>query len=68
MTKLTDKPLFASGFGVQLLAHFCAIGNRQLKVVNGNERGGDLKEMSSFNPSLLKLNEVYLDNRTGDFY
>lgn len=45
MCKLTDKPIYASGFGIQLLANFCSVGIRKMTVINGNEKGCDLKQM-----------------------
>lgn len=39
MCKATDKILFSSGIGVPLLVNFCAIGERKIKVINGNEKG-----------------------------
>lgn len=72
MCKLTDKPLYSSGFGVQFLSHFCAVGNRQIKVINGNEKGCSVNdpnhELQKFNPKKYGDDEVFLDNGTGDFY
>ena len=68
MCKLTDKPLYASGFGVQLLANFCAVGNRKMSVINGREKGSDLKSMSQYDAKKYSANEIFLDNCTGDFF
>ena len=48
MCKATNKTLFACGFGMQLLVHFCAIGEQRLHVINGKERGGLLETISKF--------------------
>lgn len=45
MTKSTDKPLFAAGVGMQLLAHYCAVGMEQIKVINGKEKGGPISDL-----------------------
>ena len=68
MCKVTAKPLFASGFGVSLLTHFCSVGNRLLNVVNGNQKGGDMTELSRYSSENMGPDDVYLDNRTGDFF
>lgn len=69
MCKNTDKPLFAAGFGVQLLAHYCAVGQREINVVNGDERGGDLSKLKNTDISLCaNEDDVFLNNETGDFY
>jgi hypothetical protein len=39
MCKATDKILFSSGIGLPLLVYFCAVGDKSLKVINGNEKG-----------------------------
>ena len=43
MCKATNKTLFACGFGMQLLVHFCAIGEKRINVINGGEKGGLLE-------------------------
>jgi len=69
MCKLSDKPLYASGFGIQLLAHFCAVGNRQLKVVNGENRGCEIQQLHRYSAEDYdKIDHVFMDNRTGDFW
>ena len=67
MSKVCDKPLFVSGRGTEFIANFCAIGEREIHVVNGHELGSDLTD---FDLSLVKNpnTDVFLDNRTGDFY
>ena len=49
MCKAVNKTLFACGFGMQLLAHFWAVGERKFNVINGEEKGTLLREMSKFN-------------------
>ena len=72
MCKATNKVTFAAGIGMQLLVHFCAIGEKFLHVINGNEKGGLLKDITKYKlPEVLKkltLDSVYLDYSTGDFY
>ena len=46
MCKATNKTLFACGFGMQLLVHFCAIGEQTLSVINGKEKGGLLQTIN----------------------
>lgn len=66
MAKLTDKPLYVAGSGVQFLVSWCAMGNRQINVANGKEKGSDLSGLQT--PQDQGPDSVYLDNRTGDFY
>ena len=73
MCKATNKTLFACGFGMQLLSHFCAIGEQSLRVINGGEKGGLLKTIHEYKakPELLSNlspDSVFLDYATGDFY
>jgi predicted site-specific integrase-resolvase len=68
MCKLTDKPLYASGFGIQLLTNFCAVGNRKITVINGREKGGDLESLKHYSAKSFRGSEVFLDNCTGDFF
>ena len=72
MCKATNKATFVAGIGMQLLAHFCAIGEKMLHVINGNEKGSLLKDIKKFKShevlSKLKPNSVFLDYSTGDFY
>lgn len=72
MCKATNKTLFACGAGMQLLVHFCAIGEQTLNVINGNQKGGLLQTISKFkkpeNLHELSPNSVFLDYATGDFY
>ena len=55
-----------------MLVTFCAIGERRIKVINGNEKGTLLHEIHNYNTKqeLAKLQpeSVFLDNSTGDFY
>jgi hypothetical protein len=68
--------LIATGFGMQMLVHFCATSFAQLNVLNGGERGGPLTSIKEV-PVKLALNsaspqksgmQVFLDNLTGDYY
>ena len=72
MCKATNKTLFACGIGMQLLVHFCAIGEQQIKVINGAEKGGLLETISQYKSaevlSQLDQSTVFLDYATGDFY
>lgn len=76
MCKITNKCLFASGFGMQMLVHYCATTFTELNVINGGERGGPLSTIkdvplklvaTGHNP-LKKKDLVFLDNLTGDYY
>ena len=48
MCKAVDKTLFAFGFGMQLLVHFWAVGERKFEVINGDEKGTLLTEMPKY--------------------
>ena len=48
MCKAVDKTLFACGFGMQLLVHFWAVGEKKFEVINGDEKGTLLKEMHTY--------------------
>jgi hypothetical protein len=37
--KFTSKPLFMSGFGIQFISHFCAVGGIEIIVGNNNGKG-----------------------------
>lgn len=71
MCKITNKCLIATGFGMQMLVHFCATTFTQLSVVNGGERGGPLTTIKEVPLKLMQngqANNVFLDNLTGDYY
>lgn len=72
MCKATDKIFFSSGIGLPLIVTFCAIGDRKIRVINGNEKGSLLQEIHHFKAedeqSKLLPDSVFLDNSTGDFY
>ena len=55
-----------------MLVNFCAIGERRIKVINGNEKGTLLHEIHKYNTKQelekLQPDSVFLDNSTGDFY
>ena len=57
---------------MQLLVHFCAIGEQVIQVVNGNEKGSLLQNIAKFKtPDILNSltpASVFLDQSTGDFY
>ena len=48
MCKATNKATFVSGMGMQLLVHFCAIGEKKISVINGQEKGSLLSEINKF--------------------
>jgi len=71
LCKKTNKALFAVGGGLLMLIYFCSTGYKNIKVLNGNEKGGSLKDIYEFTRekgSRIALNDVYLDHATGDFY
>lgn len=71
MCKITNKPLFAAGFGLQMLVYFCATSFVDLNVINGNQKGGPLLSIAQVEAktlATLNKNDVYLDNLTGDYY
>jgi hypothetical protein len=78
MCKLAEKPVLVIGGGISQLAYYCAtegVVSRRIKVINGFEKGGPLKNITKVldgNPKKLKALEkdvhVYLDNLSGDFY
>ena len=48
MCKATNKAMFVSGMGMQLLVHFCAIGEKKIHVINGQEKGSLLSEIKNY--------------------
>jgi hypothetical protein len=73
MCKITNKCLFASGFGMQMLVNYCATCFAEVQVINGGERGGPLTTIKEVPAKLVanggaKSNLVFLDNLTGDYY
>lgn len=75
MCKMTNKCLFTSGIGLQLLVYYCATNLAELSIINGNERGGPIKSINEVPlkqalaaaPGSRFMN-VFLDNLTGDYY
>jgi hypothetical protein len=75
MCKMTNKCLFASGIGLQLLVYYCATNLAELNIINGNERGGAIKSIKEVPiknalhaPPGTRYINVFLDNLTGDYY
>ena len=72
MCKATNKTLFACGMGMQLLVYFCAIGEQNLNVINGNQKGTLLQDIAKYKTADALTNlapgSVFLDYATGDFY
>jgi len=71
MSKKTNKCMFAGGFGFGLLIYYCATNYEDLRVINGNGRGGPLEDINDIPLDTirgLRRNEVFLDNTTGDYY
>jgi hypothetical protein len=54
MCKMTNKCLFASGIGMQLLVYYCATNLAELNVINGTERGGPLSLIKEVSPALAQ--------------
>lgn len=52
MCKMTNKCIFASGIGMQLLVYYCATNLAELNVINGTERGGPLTLIKEVPPTL----------------
>jgi hypothetical protein len=44
MCKLTNKCLFAAGFGLSMQVYYCATNFENINVINGNSKGGFLGE------------------------
>ncbi len=53
---------------MQMLAYFCATEYSDLKVINGEEKGGELQTIQDVDPSQFGPGDVFLDCETGDFY
>ena len=71
MCKLTNKWLFASGFGISMQIYYCATNFEDIKVINGNSKGSMLEDIHKFDYTDIRnlaRNEVFLDNATGDYY
>ncbi len=45
---MADKPLLATGAGMQHLVYYCATSGAHFKVLNGKEKGGSVNEIHSF--------------------
>jgi hypothetical protein len=63
--------MLAAGFGIPMLVYYCATNFAEIKVINNNQKGGNLSSIKDVDarvlPSLEK-HEVFLDNLTGDYY
>lgn len=71
LCKQTEKYLFAAGFGIQMLTYYCSTYCNELKVFNGNEKGGLLDDLPKITyEELMKLNkdDYFLDQATGDYF
>jgi hypothetical protein len=72
MCKAIEKPLIAIGGGFSQLVYYCSTLGKQMKVINGNEKGSALKNLKMIsNEKLLNLNHAYhtfLEDLTGDYY
>lgn len=55
-----------------MIVTYCAIADRKIKVINGDEKGTLLQEIHKYKSneelSRLQPNSVFLDNSTGDYY
>ena len=47
MCKAANKPMFAMQAGLGQLAYYCATQGKLAHVINGNERGGPLKNIQT---------------------
>jgi hypothetical protein len=54
MCKMTNKCLFASGIGMQMLVYYCATNFADITVINGNERGGPLANIKDVPSKIMK--------------
>lgn len=71
MCKLTNKCLFAAGFGISMQVYHWATNYEKINVINGNSKGGLLDDIHSIDIKYAKrwgVNDVFLDNATGDYY
>lgn len=75
MCKAANKPVLAMQAGMGQLAYYCATQGLLTHVINGNERGGPLKDiqrvlngeeqkLKAFDP----LFHVFLEDLSGDYY
>lgn len=71
----TGKATFCCGFGGQLLAYVASTGGRELTVVNGGGKGGDLSTITTCptpqldeRDPLVTTTSVFLDHHTGDAF
>lgn len=56
---------------MQMLVYYCATNYKDIKVINGLEKGGLLDTIKNVDAKILPGlmdNQVFLDNQTGDFY
>ena len=72
MCKAIDKPLLAMGGGFGQLVYYCSTLGKQIKVVNGNERGSALSNLQNIPgeklDKLIDNYHMFLEDLTGDFY
>jgi hypothetical protein len=47
MCKAIEKPLLVMGGGFSQLVYYCATLGKQIKVINGNERGSALSNLQN---------------------
>ena len=51
---MTNKCLFASGIGMQMLVYYCATNFADITVINGNERGGPRANIKDVPTKIMK--------------
>jgi hypothetical protein len=61
--KMSNKLLFASGSGMQMLIYYCATSYRHIKVINDLDKNTKLVRSGIKDPV-----NVILNNDTGDFF
>ena len=61
--KMSNKALFASGSGMQMLIYYCATNYRQIKVINDPNKNSKLVRNSVRDSA-----DVILNNETGDYF
>eukprot|EP00826_Nyctotherus_ovalis_P001390 TRINITY_DN10210_c0_g1_i2.p1 TRINITY_DN10210_c0_g1~~TRINITY_DN10210_c0_g1_i2.p1 ORF type:complete len:225 (-),score=32.04 TRINITY_DN10210_c0_g1_i2:371-1045(-) len=62
--KETGKPIFVSGFGMQILVYYCATAYAPLNFID--DKGSTLDSLLSLDPNIS--NGIFLDSSTGDYY
>eukprot|EP00826_Nyctotherus_ovalis_P010894 TRINITY_DN12844_c0_g1_i6.p3 TRINITY_DN12844_c0_g1~~TRINITY_DN12844_c0_g1_i6.p3 ORF type:complete len:115 (-),score=30.06 TRINITY_DN12844_c0_g1_i6:987-1331(-) len=66
--KKENKPLWASGSGMQMLVYYCATGYRKMNVVCSTITNKSLRELKKNKNVMKDPYSAVLDSQTGDYF